>query len=982
MNFTKTICIIALVFTSLVIKAQTGSISGVITDGRDTTNKPIFGAQVFIPGTTYGAFTGMNGEYTLTNVTPGKYDITVSYVLIGNQTIEGVKVEASQNSVANLAMGESVGKEAGIKIILSRNEASATTATNEVKNETKVVEVLAAEEIQKRGDNKVADAAKRISGVSVVDGKYAYVRGLSDRYTKTLLNGSEIPGLDPNRNAVQLDLFPTSFVQSMKVIKTYSPDLPADFTGGLIDIRTNDMLDSFTVKLSVGSSFNPQVTFNDNYLLSKRSSTDWLGYDNGQRDFPEEVKKGLENGEIQKGYYFFPNTYDQSVKSFNKEFEPTKQSNFLNHNMGLVVGNRKKILRKDSIDVGRSFGYFAGVNYRREYEYYENGFAGDYELGGTVDEISSFNPKKEFTVRNGTDNVLIGAVGNATYRFNSDNKIGFTYLHNHSGTTEASYAEGTRSDNSELTVRVRQLSYLQRSINSGQLYGEHEIDSAIFKAPLKIEWFDAYTLSKQEQPDLRFFTDDFYVNNNGEEVYQFSTQIYNKPGRYSRTMNQKNNDFKVHFTLPIALTDTTELKLKSGFSSVYKNREFRESRVDLISSQYVDYNGDITEYLQDKNLGEITLEDGSKAPGIGIIDQTFDRNNYDGKMKVYGTYLMGELPLHRKLDLITGARYERTDMTVTSQEVQIPTGQLLNNDVLPSVSLIYSFFKNRFKYNEDSSDFKKQDLKLRASYNKTLARPSFREIAPFATLDYILDWTLIGNPNLERTTVDNYDLRLEFYPNSGQVMSVAAFYKHFHSPIALIINPTAGNTELQWKNTDQAKLYGIELEFKRDLAFLKENWTMIDVGVNTAITKSIDKINPDELEQIRLQDPYHKDTRPFFGQSPYIVNAFLQYSHDSSNFSANVSYNIFGDRIAIIVPGGTPNIYEKSRGELNLNLSKKFGERLSVTVRIKNILNPDYKFLFKFAGNDPAYDKFNDHEYVFQSYKKGRQFGITASYTF
>lgn len=981
MDFKGILCSLVLVVASISANAQTGSISGVITDGRDSTNKPIFGAQVFINGTTHGAFTGMDGSYSLTNVEPGKYDVTVSYVLIGEQKIEGVKVEANQNTVADLPMGESVAKEAGIKIILSRNEASATTATNEVKNETKVVEVLAAEDIKKRGDNKVSDAAKRISGVSIVDGKYAYVRGLSDRYTKTLLNGSEIPGLDPNRNAVQLDLFPTSFVQSMKVIKTYSPDLPADFTGGLIDIRTNDMIDSFTVKLSLGSSYNPQVTFNENYLLYNRSSTDWLGYDDGQRQFPNEVMEGLENGEIREGYFFFPETYDKTIKSFNKEFDPTVKSNFLNHNMGLVVGDRKRLLRKDSIDVGRNFGYFAGVNYRREYEYYENGRTGDYELGGTVDQISTFNPKKEFTVRQGTDNVLIGAVANFTYRFNSKNKIGFTYLHNHSGTSEASFAEGTRSDNTNLTVRVRQLSYLQRSINSGQLYGEHDIDSALFKAPLKIEWFNAYTLSRQEQPDLRFFTDDYFTNPQGERVYQFSNQIYNAPGRYNRLMNEQNNDFKVHFTLPVALSDTTQLKLKTGFSTVYKNREFRESRVDITTNPRINYNGDIDDFLKDENLGIITI-DGEENRGVGLINQTFARNNYDGKMTVLGTYLMGELPLHRKLDLIAGARYERTDILVTSQEPLIAPGELKNNDILPSVTLIYSFLKDRFKYNEDSSDFKKQDLKLRASYNKTLARPSFREIAPFATIDYLLDWTLIGNPELERTSVDNYDLRLEWYPNSGQVMSVAAFYKRFNDPIALIVNPMASNIELQWKNTEEAKLYGIELEFKRDFSFIKENLTMFDLGFNVAFTKSVDLINQDELDQIRQQDPYHADTRPFFGQSPYILNVFLQYTNDSSNVSANLSYNIFGDRIAIIVPGGLPNIYEKSRGELNFNLSKKFGERLSLTLRLKNILNPDYKFTFEFAGNDPAYDKFEDTEYIFQSYKKGRQFGLSASYIF
>jgi len=984
--FNRLIKSLVLLLLTLPALGQKGTIRGIVTDNE--TGKPIFYAKVRIDSTLYKTASKRDGVYTLSNVKPGNYTVKAVYSRLGTKVMPNVIVKAGDTTFLDIPMGKnfSVTKGTGSTFTFHKVKTTTEAAVNEQKESTTVKNVQSSQALEESGDNNAAAGTKRISGVSVVGGKYVFVRGLSDRYTKTLLNNSEIPGLDPNRNSVQLDLFPSPFISSISVIKTFSPDLPGDFTGGLIDIRTKEYTDKLTIKVGGSLGYNSQSSFNNNFLLYKGGKTDWLGYDDGTRDFPTSVSNDLENNTLPEVGEALTDResgekYDENIKSFNKIMTPERMSSFTNHSFNFTIGNKVKIKRKDSTLKPREFGYFGGASYRRKYEYFEGGNIGIYNLTDQVDNVNELNARRLLEGDRGADNVLIGLMLNTQYRFNKKHKIGLNVLKNQSGSSSATYYDGYIDEDPSIVYRSQKLRYLERGITSFQFHGEHKYDSTLIShSPLKIDWLTAFTQSYQKEPDLRYYTDDYQVQSGGDTSYQFRS-IYTAPGRYNRRMDEINFDGKLNLTWDkTRKKDKADYVIKIGGSAVYKQREFTEQRVDL-TQQNGDYNGNSLNYLRDENIG--VLEYGIiNDLGVGLLNSTFDRNSYDGTKSVMAAYAMTEYPLTKKLDFVGGARFERADIVVKSRDLTVPLGELRDNDVLPSLNFIYKLKDGKKVVSRrDTNEYNNVDMKLRLSYNRTLARPNFRELAPYSTEDYDRGLVLIGNNQLERTQIDNFDTRWELYPRDGELISVSAFYKRFINPIELVINPIAANPEMQWRNVDLAQLYGVELEFRKNLDFLGRAFKKIDGGTNFTFVKSFIDINEEELEAIRATDTYHSSTRPLFGQSPYLINAYLNYKNDSTGWGANVSFNIFGKRLAIINGGGTPNVYEMPNGSLNLSLSKRIG-KFNFRVRAKNLLNPYFKMIYLFDGQNEAYDRLNSEEYVYQRYKKGRSFSLSVSYKF
>jgi TonB-dependent receptor len=316
---------------------------------------------------------------------------------------------------------------------------------------------------------------------------------------------------------------------------------------------------------------------------------------------------------------------------------------------------------------------------------------------------------------------------------------------------------------------------------------------------------------------------------------------------------------------------------------------------------------------------------------------------------------MGDIWASKKLRVVTGARLETTDMFVRSFDQKEKTGSLQEADILPAINTSYALTKKS---------------NLRGAYSRTLARPSFREVAPFATYDFSTNWTIVGNPDLERTLVDNLDLRYEIFPNFGELFSVGAFYKSFTNPIELVFNTQAQNAELTWRNIDQATVYGAELEIKKKLNFISNDLHIFNAGGNFTYVYSEVNIDSQELELIKANDPDAKETRSLFGQSPYIVNLYFGYNNDSLGLSANLSYNVSGEKIAVVIVGATPNVYQQPANQLDFNISKKLGEKFSLKFNAQNILNPIIKKTYNYK----------DEEYIFNSYKRGATFSLAIKY--
>ncbi len=941
MKIMKEMLLAVFLLISVSVFPQTGKIRGKVTDAK--TGEALIGATVLVKGTTHGTTTDLDGNYTLDRLQPGRYDLVYRYVSFAPQVVKEILVSQDGVTVVNVPMQPMrVGlKQVEIKAkAIRRTEASMLTLQKKSSN---VMEGLSSEQIQRAGDSDAAGALKRVTGVSIVNGKYVYVRGLNDRYSKTTLNGADIPGLDPNKYTVQMDIFPSSLVDNILVYKSFSPDLPGDFTGGMVNIETRDFPERFTLEAGMSLSYNTNANFNGRFITYKGSPTDFLGFDNGVRKVPAPARGKLPQ------YPAGKESLTRITSSFNNIMAPENRSAGPNGSLFFALGNQKSLK-------GHALGYQFGFSYKKVNRFYENGEKNLYHLGGTDDK--TLIPDHKYRDEQGNTEYLWGALGGLFYKISPTQKIGITLFKNQSGisTARSLFGQQLSDDAGGLYLESRVLSWTERSLNNVQLKGDHYFRRF---SGLRIDWIGSYTYSYQNEPDRRFFTNSFYPDLSGIYRYSIQPSLYNVPARYYRYLNEDNYNFKINFKLKAGKTENAPT-LKWGGSVVYKNRVFREQRLDyrFQFSQYV-YNGDVSQFLSEQNIGlNFPGYDPQTGSNFGLYIQgnpgDDKRNSYTGDQRVWAGYALLDALLWKTFRVSGGLRFEHTYIYTASNDSALSPGYLNNNDFLPALNLTWYLRKN---------------MNLRLNGTRTLARPNFRELAPYASQDFAGGEIYVGNSHLQRTTVDNFDLRWEYYMSRDELFSLAAFYKLFHSPIELVDNPRAQNTELSWENVDRATVYGAELDFRKKLDFLPFGKNF-KIYVNLTYVVSKVAIDSLELEAIRATDPTAKAYRPMNGQSPYIINAMLSYALPRSGWEANLVYNVTGPKLMINVKGGTPDIYEQPFHALGFVLKKRINRRFVLTFQAQNLLNAAYQETYTFR----------DKVYIYRKYRSGRTFEAGISY--
>lgn len=1033
--------IIGLVLAVNAVFAQ-GTIRGKVTDV--VTGEELIGSAVMVAGTTKGTATDLDGNFSLEGLAAGSYDLVASFITYQPDTLKGVQVKDGEVTIVNFELGTQTIMIDQIAVVEAKEDKSRDNYLIKMQQKSaSVMDGISSQQIKKAGDSDAAGALTRVTGVSTV-GNNVFVRGLSDRYSKTTINGAEIPSIDPNSNSVQMDLFPTTLLDNLLVFKTFSPDLPGDFTGGLVNIVTKDFPEEFNLTYSGSVGYNTNASFNDEFLSSDLSSTDWLGFDNGHRDIPG-IADGADVPQVYLGNYFDALVYggfeaeladlginepsditptgstsinsivnqlgitradadaflteiratgneglSSMTQAFPRTWDNTRRQSSMNMSHSLSIGNQTKLF-------GKALGYNVGLSYGRSYDYYSEGVTGRYKLTGTFEDVDNLNLEQRFTDARGDENNRMSALFNVSYKLNSNNKIGLLYMPIINGINSSRYQIGENpSDAIGLGQEQRTQRYLERNMNIYQIKGEHYLPD--FKE-VKIDWTGSYTSGNQNTPDLRVFYNSFepreqelwydqngtdvtdeveYLLSEGEPipsnyaattvvdtVYSIQDNLYPSPTRFYREMAETNIDLKLNAEMPFENATGLNNKVKVGASFVRRDRTLSENRYTFVD-EGLEYNGNPDDLYTDENM---QIVPGTGDGYVYLRDDTELQNSYTAYQTVMGAYAMVDMNITPRLRAITGARIETTDMVLESRKLEDPNlseeqrnefrGALDLVDILPSVNLTYQLHKEDLKLTN-----------LRVAGSRTLARPSFREKAPFATFDFETQYVWIGNPDLDRVAIDNFDIRLEHYPYIGEVISLSGFFKRFNNPIEQVINPTAANVEITWENVEQAVVYGAEFEVKKNLRMIHPKMEMFTVGANFTYVESRTSIAPDELEQIRATDPDHKDYRPMFGQSPYLFNGFIGYSNDSLGLDINATFQVSGEKLVLVTKGGTPDVYDQPRPMLNLSISKQLGEKFTIGVKARNILDPEYKQVYRFKGE----------EYTWQSFTRGRQFSFGVTY--
>lgn len=920
-----------------IIAQSTGKISGKVVDAEF--GEGLVGVNIMIDRTTLGAAADYDGNYMINSVPTGEYSMTFSSIGYSKKIVTNVIVKADEVTKIDIVLSSEAFETDEVVVtatMLTNTEASLLAKRQK---SISVSDAISAEQISRSGSGDAASAMRKVTGASVIGGKYVYVRGLGERYSATSLNGAELPSADPDKKSFQLDLFPSSLLDNINTVKTFTPDKPGTFTGGLVDVTMKTFPEKFEFQFSGSTSYNSQVTGNNDFFLPNGGGTDWFGFDDGTRSIPDI----LSNPDVQIPSYTSVRSKEEALqldamsKSFNNYMAPVSAIAPVDQGLSLAIG--------DNYMWGESgVGYIASFTWNQKYSFYNDGEVGRYNLTGMVEDVESLDPQRVFIDRKSSREVNWGAVASLSYKNNSIGQITASYIHTQSGESTARELEGYWKDlPSTATFQTRVLGWTERALNSYQLEGNHLFT---WLNNSKLEWKTTYSSNIQDEPDLRYFSNHYSVRErNGvqEIIYQNPASLYPPPIRYFRNLEENNFTNSIDFTIPFSQWQGLSSKLKMGFTYSKVNRDYSQRRFEYQNDDfsYRNYGPDVNTYFSYVGIKDTSV---SYFDFMNVIAEAKSlKNIFTGDQETFAGYMMIDLPILRDLRFIGGVRLETTEMNAVSADPDQPKGELNNTDLLPSINFIYQM---------------SEKMNLRFAYSNTVARPTFRELAPYTNFEFVGDYLFQGNSNLKRTLVKNVDLRWEWFINPGEIIAVSAFYKDFIDPIEKYQNNSIPNGLLSVQNVSEAVLYGLEFEMRTGLVDLAEFLGNFSVGTNFSYVQSEVDIPKIELDVIRVADPNADSKRPFQGQSPYLFNLNISYDNYDDEINAGIFYNIFGDRLAIVTEGANPDVYERGYGSLDLKVSKGFAELYTLSFTAKNILDPEIEFTQELNGQEFTYHRF------------------------
>ncbi len=875
---------------------QEGRITGRVVDAAS--GQPITSAEVTIVGTTLGARSDLDGRYTILRVPPGPKSIVARIIGRQPKRFDGVVVTAGEAAIVNFSLNQVSVELQGVVVSAVAGDASATGASLLAAQQraASASDGISAEQIKKTPDSNAGEAAARVSGVSITDGKFLVARGLSERYSTTLVNGAEVASPEPTRKLVPLDIFPASLLESIVVTKSATPDKPGDFSGGAVEIKTKEFPENPVRQFSISQGYNSQTTFRT-LPFPTRAGLDRLGFDNGRREPSFRTADSLLGS---------PAVVERFAEGIRNTWNPTPRLVLPKFGLGATIGGQLPSERA-------SLGYVFSLTYSAAQEQQTDRFFGFYaspEAGA----------ERGYVYQDSKNTLDWGAVGNLSLRLGRNTKLSWKNLYTRNAEELSSVSEGFNVD---LTgdLRLYQFQYVERSLLQSQVAGEHLFPSL---SSSRLEWKVSLGQSGRNEPDNRQVR---YGRNEGSGD---PFQLLRNNDVWERTLDDRARSAQVDWTIPLRLL-WTDFTFKSGALARQKRREFAGKLYSFSPSFSTPIPNDLRTLPPERIFQPENLGDFIRLDFPGTVAQP-----YDADEDLYAGYGMLDLRFGSQLRVVTGARVEdwRVDLFdggrarfAAGDTTLVPTLRR-NRDVLLSVNATYALTER---------------ANLRLAAFQSVSRPDTREISRDEYTEIAGSCSTIGNPNLQRGRVANADARLEWYPRPGEVLSLSGFYKQFDDPIIRVVD-SRNNCTYSIANAESAQNFGGELELRKDLTFLPWALERLSASLNVTLVRTSVVISP----RFGNYDP----GLDLEGQSPYIVNAGMSYRSPTDAFSASVLFNVFGDRVyryGFASSGGAnarqgPNIIERGRSSLDAKVQRAFGERLSVSFSAKNLTNQRVQF--------------------------------------
>lgn len=900
-----------------------GLLQGVISSIED--QEPIGNVRVFVSGTTQEARTDDEGRFSF-ELPPGNYSISVLASSFNTRTIDGVLVQSEQATTQNLELTPAGSELPEFVVIEPYVSGSLASVVEERRQDASVSNILGSEQISKAGDSDAASALKRVTGLTLVDGKFIFIRGLGERYSSTILNGGDVPSPDPTRRVVPLDLFPTSIIDSIGVQKGFTPDQPAEFGGGTVQIRTKTIPDTDFFNIEFSGGYNSATTFKDG-LTYDGGGLDFTGYDNGTRAQPDLLADATAgNTRLTRfnpftGEGFTPEQLEAIGESLDPTYDVTAGNIQPDFGFGISGG-----MRFDFDDF--SLGFQAAIDYDNSWQTTEQ-VRRSFVLSGE-DDLSLRN---DFIFDITQQNINLSGFSSIGAEIGENHKISLNSMLLRTTTDEAQIQEG-RSAEFDTIIRVPELEFEERELIVYQALGEHLFP---ILNDAKISWLFTDAEANADTPDFRTYRFEF---NDRRETFEFAARPDGNERRFSE-LADTSQTYKVDLELPIVRYDAFKAKVRGGYSHISKDRDSSIRRFRFAGTGPLANNLDLRSL---PSLEDIINPDTIDPLGFVLEDVTQATDTYTAELTNEAFYYGLDFEVGEWLRVYGGLRTEDFNQEVITFDPFSATGAEVpaiidTKDSLPAVTATIKL---------------PGDHEIRLGYGETVNRPDFKEASPADFVDPLLDRLAIGNADLQPASIKHYDLRWDKYFSELEFVSLGVFYKQFDTPIEAIILPGADRL-VSFANAETADNFGVEFEFYKDLSFFGGWWSNLYVSSNFAWIDSSITLAED------TQTVLTSNNRPLQGQSPYVANFQLGYENPDNGITATLLYNSFGERIVQVGTQGLPDIYEQPFQQLDFVYRHRVGDWL-------------YKFSFKNILNDDV--QFQQGDEITREFKKGRALSL------